>query len=78
MKTITKFSTNLKCIKGGKQTFSDMNIDLIKKAYPFMTGVGLTNLCQKIDQFVSLKEGNDVSAREHLKGRIFGLSGVEV
>jgi hypothetical protein len=76
MNTVTKNRMNLKWGRGGVNSFSQENIELIKRAYPWMRGVGLANICSKIDQYVRLKKGNDVSAREHLKGRVFGLSGV--
>ena len=78
MNTLAKNTINLKCIRGGKKTFSEENLVLIKKAYPWLKGVSLTNLCKTIDKYVRLKRGNDVSAKEHLKGRVYGLSGVAV
>ena len=78
MNTVTKNRMNLKCVRGGTRTFSQENIELIKRAYPWMSGVGLANICSKIDQYVRLKKDNDISAKEHLKGRVFGLSGVAI
>lgn len=65
---------NLKFIKKAA-TFSMQNKGLIRQAYPWMRRKELKRLCEKIDLYVSLGNGNDVSAFEFLKGRVFGLMG---
>lgn len=77
MSIVANEQVNLNCIRNTR-SFSRKHIGLIKRAYPFIRGADMVSLCEKIDQYVSLKLGNDVSAEEFLKGRVFGLTGVDV
>lgn len=74
MLMIANTSLNLKFVKK-VGNFSMQNKGLIMKAYPWIRGKNLKRLCDKIDLYVSLEKGNDTSALEFLKGRVFGLLG---
>lgn len=77
MSIVANEQVNLKCIRNTR-SFSSNHIGLIKRAYPFIKGAGIVSLCERIDQYVIMNPGNDLSAEAFLKGRIFGLTGVAV